>query len=172
LSVERRGIMRIVALLVTVLTAAVTALAAAAAAWPAAPEQEWITLDDTFVWGDCGFPIRQHDTGRLHFISWYDENGIRQRQIVTAPGARSTFTNVVTGASVSTPNPYAVHKRDNQDGSVTVAFTGLRFRLRGGGVTYVDSGRDLIVFSPTGIVPLGSSGPSDDLCEALRAAIG
>jgi hypothetical protein len=164
--------MRTIALAAAVLTGAVTALVAAAVAWPAAPEQEWVTLDDTFVWDDCGFPVREHQTGRLHLISWFDAAGVRTRQIVVAPGSRSTFTNVLSGASVSTPTPYAVYKRDNPDGSVTVAFTGLRFHIRDAGVSYVDSGRDLVVFSSTGVSPLAGSGPSDDLCDALRAAIG
>jgi hypothetical protein len=64
-----------------------------------------------------------------------------------------------------------VHKSDGAD-SVTVAFTGLRFALPGGGKAYVDSGRDVVVFSAAGAQLLSSVGPSADLCEALAAAIG
>lgn len=156
-----------------VLTVAVaTLLAAAAVARAGAPTHEWVTIDETFTFSDCGFPVQERDTATLHFISWFDAAGNRTRQLVAAPGSRVTWTNPLTGASVTSPNPYVVHKRDNPDGSVTVAFTGLQFVLRGGGRTYVDSGRDLVVFSDAGVDVLASSGPSADLCEALRATIG
>lgn len=49
---------------------------------------------------------------------------------------------------------FAVHKSDNPDGSSTISFTGLVFAVTGGGSAYVDSGRELIVFSPdTGVEP-------------------
>jgi len=160
----------------TALTAAGLALMAqflpTGVASAAAPEHERVTLDDTFVWNDCGFPVVQHDTGQLHFVAWFDESGTRQRQLVAAPGSRSTFTNPSTGNSVSSATPYVVHKTDNPDGSVTVAFTGLRFMVRGGGSTYVDSGREVIVFAESGVTLLSSAGPSADLCDALQAAIG
>lgn len=69
-------------------------------------------------------------------------------------------------------NPYVVHKRDNPDGSATIAFTGLVFVIPRGGRAYVESGRDLIMFSTGGIELLSSAGPSADLCEALTARIG
>ena len=65
-----------------------------------------------------------------------------------------------------------MHKRDNADGSVTIAFTGLVFAIRGAGLAFVDSGRDVIVFSDGVVQPLSSSGPSADHCEALAATIG
>ena len=160
-------------IIVLLAIAIVTALAAAAiSAHAAAPVQEWVSIDDTFTWDDCGFAVEEHDVAALHFISWLDASGARTRQLVAAPGARITWTNVATGASVTSVNPYVVHKRDNPDGSLTVAFTGLRFALHGGGRAYVDSGRDLVVFSPGGVEVLASAGPSADLCEALTATIG
>ena len=153
----------------------VAALIAPVAASPAlagTPVREWVSIDETFVWDDCGFPVEQHDTLRLHFVSWFDDSGNRERQGVLAPGARSTYTNLDTGASVSAVNPYAVHKTDNPDGSATIAFTGLAFAIQGGGTVYVSSGRSVILFTETGITELAGSGPSADLCEALTATIG
>jgi hypothetical protein len=161
--------MRRTIMLVGVAIVASLALAATSAR-AAAPVHEWVSIDDTFTWDDCGFAVEEHDVATLHFISWYDA-GRRTRQIVTAPGARITWTNPATGASVTTPNPFAVHKHDNPDGSATIAFTGLAFALHGGGRAYVDSGRDVIVFAPGEIEPVSSSGPSADLCEALEATI-
>jgi disulfide bond formation protein DsbB len=161
-------------IIVLLAIAVVTALAAATiSAQAATPVHEWVTIDETFTWDDCGFVVEEHDVATLHLTSWFDPSGARTRQVVTAPGARITWTNVATGASVTTVNTYAVHKRDNPDGSATIAFTGPVFVLPGGGgKAYVESGRDLIVFRPGGIEVLSSTGPSADLCEALTATIG
>jgi hypothetical protein len=168
---ERSTTMRRIILLVAV--ALVTSLATAATlARAAGPVHEWVSINETFTWDDCGFAVEEHDVATLHFISWYDASGHRTRQIVTAPESRITWTNPETGASVTTPNPYVVHKRDNADGSAIIAFTGLVFAIPGGGQMYVDSGRDLIYFSPDRIEVLASAGPSADLCEALAATIG
>jgi hypothetical protein len=161
-------------ILVLLAVAIVTSLVATGApAHAAAPTHEWVPIDDTFSFDDCGFLVQEHDVATLHLISWYDASGVRQRQVVLAPGARISWTNAETGASVTTANPFAVHKTDNPDGSATIAFTGLSFAIPGGGQAYVDSGRSLILFSPdTGVQPLSSVGPSADLCEALAATIG
>jgi hypothetical protein len=162
---------RCLALLVVAILTSLVATGGSAQA--AAPVHEWVPVDETFTFDGCGYPVQEHDVLLLHFISWYDAAGVRQRQVVVVPGARITYTNLDTGASVSTADPFAVHKTDNADGTTTIAFTGLVFAIPGGGRVYVDSGRDLILFSPeTGVVPLGSTGPSDDLCDALAAAIG
>ena len=161
---------RIVVLLAIAVATALTA--AATSAHAAAPVHEWVSIDDTFTWNDCGFVVEEHDVATLHFVSWFDASGSRVRQLVAAPGSRVTWTNPVTGASVTSVNPYAVHKRDNPDGSTTIAFTGLRFAIHDRGRAYVDSGREVIVFSGGGIEPVSSAGPSADLCEALAATIG
>ena len=156
-----------------VVVAMVTSLAAAATlARAGTPAQEWVTIDDTFTWSDCGFPVQQHDVATLHFTRWLDDSGNRTREIVTAPGSRSTWTNMLTGASVSSPTPYAVVKRFNADGSAVIAFTGLGFAIKGGGRVYVSSGRSVILFKDGSVELLAGAGPSADLCEALTAAIG
>jgi hypothetical protein len=154
------------------LTATAALAATATSARAAAPVHEWVSIDDTFTWDDCGFVVEEHDVATLHFVSWFDASGVRTRQIVTAPEARITWTNPATGASVTSVSPYVVHKRDNPDGSSTIAFTGLGFAITGGGRAYVESGRDLIVFSERGVELLSSVGPSADLCDALAATIG
>lgn len=152
--------------------AVLTALSVATIARATPPVHEWVSIDDTFTWDDCGFVVEEHDVATIHFVSWFDGSGARTRQVVAAPGARITWTNPATGASVTTVNSYVVHKRDNPDGSATIAFTGLVFAIPGGGQAHVDSGRDLIVFSENGVQLLSSVGPSADLCEALGATIG
>lgn len=159
--------------LVLLIAAVAAALAVATTAtYAAAPEHEWLTLDDTFTWDDCGFVVDEHATGSLHFVSWFAESGARTRQLVAAPRAKVTWTNRATGASVTTANPYVAHKRDNPDGSVTIAFTGLVFAIPGGGRAYVESGRTVIVFTNGNVELVSSVGPSADLCAALEVAIG
>jgi len=160
---------------VLVAIAVATALSAAATlAQAAAPEQEWIPIDETFTQDFCGFAIEEHDVLMLHRITWLDESGAPVRRLVAAPGARITWTNPATGKSVTSANPFAVHIQFNPDGSAVIAFTGLNFAIQGGGKAYVDSGRDVILFmfADGSVEPVSSSGPSADLCEALTAAIG
>ena len=151
---------------------ATSLVGAVALAHAAPPVRERVAIDFTVTFDDCGLVVEEHAVGTLHFISWYDASGNRQRELVAAPGAHITWTNPATGASVTTANTFVVHKQDNPGGSVTVAFTGLVFAIQGGGRAYVESGRDVVVFSAGGVDVLSSSGPSADLCEALVAAIG
>ena len=155
---------RITALLAAALA---TSLVAVPTAPAAAPVHDWVTIDETFTWTGCGFPVEEHDEGTLHFISWFNSSGVRTRQIVLAPGLSITYTNPDTGASVSSQNPYVAHKTDNPDGSTRIAFTGLVFAFGG----YVTSGREVIVFDDGNVVPVSYQGPSTDLCEALAATI-
>ncbi len=159
--------MRIIGLVLVAL-----ALAGASAAYAAAPTHEWVTLDETFTWDDCGFTVEESVVGTLHLISWFNESGARTRQLVLAPGFRVTWRNLETGESVSSASPYVVHKQDNPDGSATIAFTGLVSAVTGGGRAYVSSGRAVIRFSESGIEEISSVGPTSDLCEALTATIG
>jgi hypothetical protein len=169
---SRRPVRAVAALAAAACLAAAGALTTAGAATAAGPTSEWVTLEDTFTWDDCGFPVVQHDTGRLHFLVWTDESGQAVRRWVLAPDAKSSYTNPATGASVTSGDPFVVHRYNNADGTITVHISGLRFQLRGGGTVYVDSGRDILLFTESGGTVLSSVGPSADLCEALTAAIG
>ena len=81
--------------------AIVTSLVAAAAyAHAAARVREQLQIDETFTFDGCGFVVEEHDVLNLQFTSWYDTSGKRLRQLVTAPGARISYTNPATGASV------------------------------------------------------------------------
>ena len=94
--------MRIIGL---VLAALALAGASAAYAFAAAPTHEWVTIDDTFTWDDCGFPVEETVDGTLHFISWFDDAGNRTRQNLLAPDFHVTWRNAETGESVSSASP-------------------------------------------------------------------
>ena len=161
---------RLSVLLVVAIAASLTAALPVARA--AAPVHEWVPIDETFPFDGCGFPLVERDQLKLHFVNWYDASGTRTRQLVAAPGARITYTNPLTGESVTAVNPFVVHKTDNPDGSTTIAFTGLVFAINTGGHAYVTSGRALIVFDDGTVTQIAEAGPTADLCEALTAAIG
>ncbi len=161
---------RILALLTVALVTSM--VAAGASAHAAAPQHLWVPIDETFTFDDCGFLVEEHDAITLHFISWFDSAGVRQRQVLVAPNAKITYTNPATGASVTTANPFVVRKALNADGSETIAFSGLVFTMGRPGARYVDSGREVIVFGGDAIETISSVGPSDDLCAALQATIG
>ena len=154
------------------LVLAALALAGASAAYGAAPTHEWVSLDDTFTWGDCGFPVEESIDGTLHLISWFDDAGNRKRQLVAAPDFRVTWRNLDSGESVTSASPYVARKEGNPVGSATISFTGLDSAITGGGRAYATAGRVVIRFSESGIEPISSAGPSADLCEALTATIG
>lgn len=160
-------------ILILFAVAVVTSLAAVATyAQAAAPQHESVSVDETFTWDDCGFVVEEHDLGTLRFVSWFDAAGNPTRRTVLAPGFKITWTNPATGASVTTANPFVVHRSFNPDGSETIAFTGLVIAIPGHGPAYVDSGRDVILFSNGNVELLSSVGPNTDLCAALTAAIG
>ena len=159
-------------LLLTALALTTSLVAAGSAAQASAPVHETVPIDETFTQSDCGFDIVEHDAFTLRLITWLDAAGDPLRQNVLASNAKITYTNADTGASVTAANPFAVHKTFNPDGSVTIAFTGLSFSIHGER-HYVNSGREVIVFSETdGVTLVSSAGPSDDLCAALTDAIG
>lgn len=159
-------------ILVVVSTIISAALAVASPAQAAAPEHEWVSLDESITHDSCGFTVEESFVGTLHFISWFDEAGNRTRQTVTAPNFRVTWRNPATGESVSSQSPFVVHKVDNPDGTLTVSFTGLVSAITGGGPAYVTSGRLVVLFSANAPEVLFAAGPSSDLCEALNATIG
>ena len=154
------------------IAAAAALVFAAPGALAAAPVQEVIQIDDTFTHSNCGFPVEEHVQATLRSTSWYDESGARTREIVTASRSTITWTNLDTGASVTTASPYVVHKTDNPDGTTTIAFTGLVLALNDGGQVYVASGRAVLLFAPDHVEPVSNAGPGTDLCEALAATIG
>ena len=68
------------------------ALAGASAAYGAAPTHEWVSLDDTFTWDDCGFPVEESIDGTLHLISWFDDAGNRSGSSSPRPTSASGAT--------------------------------------------------------------------------------
>ena len=137
---------------------AAVALTTAGPAAAAGPTSEWVTLDDTFTWDDCGFPSSSTTpAAALPRLDRRDRATVRRW--VLAPDSKSSYTNPITGDSVTSGDPFVVHRYNNSDGTITVGISGLRFHLRGGGTVYVDSGRDILLFTESGRTVLSSVGP-------------
>lgn len=108
----------------------------------------------------CGFPLIRHITGTFRLTEFVDGEGQPLRRLENTSNFRITFTNPANGASTTTVQTAVGHVTLNEDGSETLALTGLQghFRDPDGGFIHTDIGR-LIVFFPV-------EGPPTVLSEA------
>lgn len=97
----------------------------------------------------CGFPLIQHLTGTFRLTEFVDGDGQPVRRLENTSNFRVTFINPVNGVSTTTVQTAVGHVTLNEDGSETLALTGLQghFRDPAGGFVHTDIGR-LIVFFP------------------------
>jgi hypothetical protein len=110
-------------LTVVVLLTLAALVAAAPSAQAAPPTHERVPIDDTFTDESCGFPVRVQVTGFMLVIEWVDEDGTIRR-FEGFPQARTTFTNVITGESITASAAGSAHITDYPDGSFTAVGTG------------------------------------------------
>lgn len=118
---ERNRIMKRLAVVLLLTLAAVAVAAPSAQAAP--PTHERVPIDDEFTDGSCGFPVQVHVTGFMLVIEWVDEDGTIRR-FEGFPQARTTFTNLITGESITVSAAGSAHITDNPDGSFTAVGTG------------------------------------------------
>jgi hypothetical protein len=118
---ERNRIMKRLAVVLLLTLAAVAVAAPSAQAAP--PTHERVPIDDEFIDGSCGFPVQGHVTGFMLIIEWVDEDGTTRR-FEGFPQARATFTNLITGGSITVSAAGSAHITDNPDGSFTAVGTG------------------------------------------------
>ena len=140
--------MRIIGL---VLAALALAGASAAYAFAAAPTHDWVTIDDTFTWDDCGFPVEESVDGTLQLISWFDDAGNRTRQNLLAPDFHVTWRNAETGESVSSASPYVVRREDNRTACERSRSQGSSARSPAAAPRVRHLGPEVIRFSESGI---------------------
>jgi hypothetical protein len=142
---------RLPVLLVLGCAAALVVMGGASAVAAPAASHERIEVDDTIVLeGECAFPVEVHITGTLV------TNVTPQGTIEAFPTFRVTFTNLDTGASISSPSPVVARTVSNDDGTATVYATGLAGHLivPGEGLITVDVGRLVFITDETG-EPIG-----------------
>jgi hypothetical protein len=118
---KRNRIMKRLTVVFLVTLAALVAAAPSAQAAP--PTHERVPIDDEFTDQSCGFPVQVHVTGFMLVIEWADEDGTIRR-FEGFPQARTTFTNLITGESITVSAAGSAHITDNPDGSFTAVGTG------------------------------------------------
>jgi hypothetical protein len=118
---ERNRIMKRLAVVLLLTLAAVAVAAPSAQAAP--PTHEQVPIDDEFIDESCGFPVQGHVTGFMLVIEWVDKDGTTRR-FEGFPQARTTFTNLITGESITVNAAGSAHITDNPDGSFTAVGTG------------------------------------------------
>jgi hypothetical protein len=151
-------------------------LGAAPATFAAKPEIETVETDNVFVdEAPCGFPLQSRFTGTIRFFVFRDKNGNVKRQL-NVFHQQATYTNLDTGASVSSPVIGPDITYFEQDGSTRVAVIGIinRIVIPGQGAVVLEAGRIVIFFPAGGGEPevIFESGPTRFLFPVLCELLG
>lgn len=115
-----------------IMLAALAAFAPAAKALAAPPIFETIPLAGSFdlaAGESCAFAVHGEVTGNLKIQHHYDRHGDLVFDNVTFVQWSIRVTNVETGVSLFSAGPDHIRAVFNQDGSITVAHTGLGLHL-------------------------------------------
>lgn len=123
----------------------------------------------------CGFPLVQHITGTFRRTEFLDGDGQPVRILENSSNFRITVTNPATGISVTSNQAVVGHVTLNEDGSATLALTGMQGHVKDpeGGFTREDIGRLVLFFRldgpPMVLSEAGqhADGPFPDLCDLL-----
>lgn len=159
---------------------ALAALLVTAGSTLAVPPERFVeAVDVTFPLGTelCGFPVSQHLEGTFRQTTFVDRNGEPVRILETSSRWRITLTNEENGASISTVGSASAHVTLHDDGSATVAVTGLQGHLKSpdGGHVRADVGRLVLAIPADPSQPVEllqasgqfSGGPFPDACDLL-----
>ena len=169
------GTRRTVGVFLAIVATAITGTAAGAAQ----PIRERSVIDRTQVsprlTAECGFPVRVHQSGYRDTLLFFDRDGNLLRVIEHDASFTNTWTNLETGASVTSPRPLVAHTRTAPDGSSTVAVTGLEFQITkpGSGAVSMTAGRRVWTFDADGnfVDEIFHAGQDDGLLPGLCAAL-
>ena len=163
--------------LVAVPIAAAAALVLAGSVLAVPPARTVVDVDVTFSLPDsaCGFPLVQHVTGTFRRTEFLDRDGQPVRILESGSNFRITITNPANGVSITTVQAVVGHVTLNEDGSGTLALTGLQGHLKDadGGFIREDIGRMVLFLPvegpPTLVSQAGqfAGGPFPDVCDLL-----
>ena len=158
---------------VRVVIASLLALLVALPVAAAPPEFETIQVNESGTFGTCdGFDVLQEVTGTLKISRRTTQDGSVVE--IVRVRLRETFTNSVTGESVSTPDVGIDKVTTSQDGTTTVVIIGLinRIVVPGEGLIVATAGRLVLVFSGPGAPDVVfEAGPEGELLPALCTAL-
>lgn len=163
--------------LVAVPLAAATTLILAGSVLAVPPVRTVEAVDVTFQLPEslCGFPMVQHVTGTFRRTEFLNAEGQPVRILESGSNFRITVTNPANGLQVTTVQAVVGHVTLNEDGSGTLALTGLQGHLKDpdGGFIREDIGRLVLFFPvdgpPTVLSEAGqhAGGPYPDVCALL-----
>jgi hypothetical protein len=163
--------------LVALPIAAAAALVLANSVLAVPPARTVDDVDVTFFLPDsaCGFPLVQHVTGTFRRTEFLDGDAQPVRILESGSNFRITITNPANGVSITTVQAVVGHVTLNEDGSGTLALTGLQGHLKDpdGGFIREDIGRMVLFFPvegpPTLVSQAGqfAGGPFPDVCDLL-----
>ena len=161
--------------LLAFIVVAIAAAAAAATVGAATPTVTEANIDRTFHFaaGDaCSFPLTIHNEGRRRITTYTDQQGNITRTTIHLNSFTQSYTNDLTGKTLSTPLAGPEIIEQNADGTVTTRVPGNdgRIVVPGQGFVYGDVG--LIVFTQLDVIMLTGHYESPDLyLEAVCASL-
>lgn len=125
--------------------------------------------------GECDFPLLVEEHGFMRIREYYDSAGNLTMVKIDGPGAKTTFTNVETGFSVSSPvSPQTILIDPDRETVVGLPF---RLNVPGSGIVALDAGRviftadgEVIIHGPHEVLQNGF--PNDEVCAGFASAPG
>ena len=78
----------------------------------------------------CEFDVLATSNGRLRVATFLNEDG-SERRVMENPSFVTTYTNPLTGRSVTSPDRGLDKVTFNEDGTITIHGTGIHFRHKG-----------------------------------------
>ena len=121
----------------------------------------------------CAFDVVATSSGRLRVATFFNEDG-SERRVMENPSFVTTYTNPLTGRSVTSPDRGLDKITFNEDGTITIHGTGIHFRHKGQfyaiglWVLTIDGATgELLSAEYHGNFDVGFSGLGAALCDAL-----
>jgi hypothetical protein len=146
-------------------TLVITLLVATAAAPAAAVPPETVEIPfGGVIEGDveaCDLTLRWEVSGTVERTTFFNADGSIDR-FQDKVRETNTITNVGTGETLQEgPDSFLQRVLFNDDGTVTLAITGLSVLVTGGDDVVVDAGRTVLLLGPDGVTALALDGRHD-----------
>jgi hypothetical protein len=161
--------------LLVFIVVAVAAAATAATAGAVNPTVTETNIDSTFHFAAgaaCSFPLTIHNEGRRRITTYFDQQGNVTKTVIHLNSFTQSYTNDLTGNTLSTPLAGPEIIEQNGDGTVTTRIPGNdgRIVVPGQGFVYGDVG--LIVFTQLDVIMLtGHYESPDTYLDAVCASL-
>ena len=103
----------------------------AAAVPPDIHHFKWVNETEAVPAGElCEFPVVVSSTGKFREAIYFNKDG-SERRVMSNPSLVTTFSNPLTGRSLTSPDRGLDKVTFNPDGTITVHGTGIHLRVKG-----------------------------------------